>query len=200
MLTLLARFHGQFFRMTDKIVILSTCSTEEEAERLARLLVDARLAACVTVIPRMRSFYRWKGATESADECLLLIKSSRELFDSVRSRLETVHSYEVPELLALPVVEGAANYMDWLSTNLRKGGDGLSNKLQLETESLAAGLCLIFDMDGVIVPNWPGQLLCCGIGSPNWRIPCYRPALAGRSSAVQSHLPCRWSRSGRCFP
>jgi periplasmic divalent cation tolerance protein len=104
--------------MTDKIVILSTCATEEEAERLARLLVDARLAACVSVIPRMRSFYRWEGAVESSDECLLVIKSSRELFDSVRARIETAHSYEVPELLALPVVDGAANYMNWLDANL----------------------------------------------------------------------------------
>lgn len=111
--------------MTDKIVILSTCSTEEEAERLARILLDAQLAACVSVIPQIRSFYHWKGAIESAGECLLLIKSSRELFDSVRARLEAAHSYEVPELLALPVIEGAANYMNWLDANLRnttKGG------------------------------------------------------------------------------
>src|SRR5437016_566717 len=105
--------------MTDKIVILSTCSTEEEGERLARLLVDARLAACVSVIPQVRSFYHWKGAVESTAECLLLIKSSREMFESVRARLEAAHSYEVPELLALPVVEGAANYMNWLDANLR---------------------------------------------------------------------------------
>jgi periplasmic divalent cation tolerance protein len=104
--------------MTDKIVILSTCSTEEEAERLARLLLDARLAACVSVIPRTRSFYHWRGAVETADECLLVIKSSRELFDSIRVRLEAAHSYEVPELLALPVVECAANYMNWLGANL----------------------------------------------------------------------------------
>jgi periplasmic divalent cation tolerance protein len=110
--------------MTDKIVILSTCATEEEAERLARLLVEDRLAACVSVIPRMRSFYRWKGAIESAGECLLLIKSSRELFDSVRARLEAAHSYEVSELLALPVIEGAANYMNWLDTNLGGGTEG----------------------------------------------------------------------------
>jgi len=110
--------------MTDKIVILSTCSTEEEAERLARLLVDAHLAACVSLIPQVRSFYRWKGAIESAGECLLLIKSSRELFDSVRARLATAHSYEVPELLALPVIEGAANYMNWLDDNLRSRTEG----------------------------------------------------------------------------
>lgn len=110
--------------MTDKIVILSTCSTEEEAEKLARSLVEARLAACVSVIPRMRSFYHWNGAIESGDECLLLIKSSRELFEPVRAKLATVHSYEVPELLALPVVEGSANYMNWLTANLLDAKDG----------------------------------------------------------------------------
>jgi periplasmic divalent cation tolerance protein len=105
--------------MTDKIVILSTCSTEQEAERLARLLVDEKLAACVSIIPRMRSFYHWKGAVETSDECLLLVKSSRALFEELRGRLEAAHSYETPELLALPIVEGAPNYMNWLEGNLR---------------------------------------------------------------------------------
>src|ERR1700732_3632727 len=98
--------------MTNKIVILTTCSGEKEAETLARALLEERVAACVSVIPQTRSFYHWKGAIESAGECLLLIKSSRELFDSVRARLESAHSYEVPELLALPVIEGASNYMN----------------------------------------------------------------------------------------
>jgi periplasmic divalent cation tolerance protein len=105
--------------MTDKIVILSTCSTEQEAERLARLLVEEKLAACVSIIPRMRSFYHWKGAVETSDECLLLVKSSRALFEELRVRLEAAHTYETPELLALPIVEGAPNYMNWLAGNLR---------------------------------------------------------------------------------
>jgi periplasmic divalent cation tolerance protein len=107
--------------MTDKIVVLTTCATQEEAEKLARLLLDERLAACVNVIPRIRSYYRWKGAIESADECLLVVKSSRELIGSIFAVLEREHSYEVPELLALPVVEGAANYLNWLQANLRTG-------------------------------------------------------------------------------
>ena len=111
--------------MTDKIVVLSTCATREEAEKLARVLLDQRLAACVNVIPGMRSYYRWKGAIESAEECLLVIKSSRELFASIGAVLEKEHSYEVPELLALPVLEGATNYLNWLVANLRSGpGDG----------------------------------------------------------------------------
>jgi periplasmic divalent cation tolerance protein len=104
--------------MTDKIVILSTCADEAEAERLARLLVDSRLAACVSVIPGVRSYYRWKGAVESAGEFLLVIKSERSLFPPLCALLEKSHSYEVPEVLALQVADGAANYMAWLDANL----------------------------------------------------------------------------------
>lgn len=105
--------------MTDKIVVLNTCDSEAEAERLARLLVNRHLAACVSVVPRLRSFYRWKGAVESQEEWLLLIKSSRPLFDRLRAAIEGAHTYEVPEVLALPVVDGAAPYLDWLETNLQ---------------------------------------------------------------------------------
>jgi periplasmic divalent cation tolerance protein len=109
--------------MTDKIVVLNTCASEDEAERLARLLIDRRLAACVTVVPRSRSFYRWKGTVEAADECLLLIKSSRHLFETLRAELQKAHSYEVPEVLALPVVAGAAQYVEWLGASLQEGAD-----------------------------------------------------------------------------
>jgi len=105
--------------MTDKIVVLSTCAGAEEAERIARGLVEARVAACVTALPNARSIYRWQGAVESAPECLLVIKSSRERFEALRAELERLHSYQVPEVLALPVVEGAANYLNWLEECLR---------------------------------------------------------------------------------
>jgi periplasmic divalent cation tolerance protein len=116
-------YHFPFFLagMTDKIVVLNTCGSEAEAERLARLLIDQRLAACVSIVPRVRSFYRWKGAVESSDECLLLIKSSRPLLEQLRAVLEKAHTYEVPEVLALPVVAGAAPYLDWLQANLQEG-------------------------------------------------------------------------------
>ena len=107
--------------MTDKIVVLSTCANQEEGERLARLLVDGRLAACVSLLPQLKSFYRWKGVVESADEYLLVIKTSRSLFEPLRAALEKAHSYEVPEVLALPVVAGSAPYLDWLQSNLREG-------------------------------------------------------------------------------
>jgi periplasmic divalent cation tolerance protein len=104
--------------MTDCIVVLSTCSSEEEAERLARLLVERRLAACVSVVPGVRSFYRWQGAVESAGEWLLVVKSSRPLFADLTAALEAAHSYEVPEVLALPVGDGASKYLTWMMQNL----------------------------------------------------------------------------------
>ncbi len=105
--------------MTDKIVILTTCDTPEEAERIARALVEAHLAACVNVVAGARSFYRWKGAVEEAAEWLLLIKSSRELFESVRTEIAKQHSYELPELIALQVVEGSDEYLEWMTKELR---------------------------------------------------------------------------------
>src|ERR1700722_14289144 len=105
--------------MTDKIVVLSTCASEEEADRLARMLVERRLAGCVNVLPNMRSVYRWKGEIESASECLLIIKSSRAQFDPLRAALEGAHSYELPEALALQVVDGSPAYLEWLESSMR---------------------------------------------------------------------------------
>ena len=104
--------------MTGSIVILSTCGSEEEAARLARLLVERGLAACVNVAPGIRSFYRWEGRIESAGEWLLIVKSSHGLFDAVVRAIEEAHSYEVPEVIALPIVAGSAKYLDWLRGNL----------------------------------------------------------------------------------
>lgn len=107
--------------MTNKIVVLSTCASPEEADRLARSLVEQRLAACVNVVPGISSHYWWKGRIETAQEWLLLIKSSRESFDQLRSAVEQAHSYEIPEVIALPVVDGAQNYLNWIDVNLAAG-------------------------------------------------------------------------------
>jgi periplasmic divalent cation tolerance protein len=104
--------------MTDKIVVLNTCGSAEEAETVARNLIDQRLAACVTVISPAKSFYRWNGAVTSASEWLLLIKTSRPLFARLQAVLETSHTYEVPEIIALPVIEGSTNYLSWLTEEL----------------------------------------------------------------------------------
>lgn len=105
--------------MTDKIVVFSTCASADEAERLARRLVDERLAACVNVVSPVRSFYRWNGAVEDAAEFLLIVKSSRALFAPLRAVLESVHSYELPEVIAVPIVEGAPNYLAWMDRELQ---------------------------------------------------------------------------------
>ncbi|MDQ2898243.1 MAG: divalent-cation tolerance protein CutA [Acidobacteriota bacterium] len=107
--------------MTGNIVVLSTCGSNEEAERIACLLVEERLAACVNVLAPMRSFYRWKGVVENASEWLLVIKTSRDRFEALRATLEAANSYELPEILALPVVDGSPNYLNWLEGELGAG-------------------------------------------------------------------------------
>jgi len=109
------------FEMTDKILVLSTCASADEAEKLARLLVERRLAACVSVVPQARSYFRWKGEVEMADECLLLIKSARELFEPLRAAIEAEHSYETPEVVAIPILAGARGYLNWMDANLETG-------------------------------------------------------------------------------
>lgn len=104
--------------MTDKIVVFSTASSAEEAERIARGLLNERLAACVNVVPGLRSYYRWQGKIEDSAEFLLVIKSSRQHFEALRTFLESLHSYEVPEVVALPVVDGARNYLSWMDGEL----------------------------------------------------------------------------------
>jgi periplasmic divalent cation tolerance protein len=107
--------------MTNKIVVMCTCANEADAGRVGRALVEARLAACVSVVPGLRSYYQWKGALETADEALLIIKSSRELFSQLKAEIEKIHGYEVPEILALAIVEGSENYLGWMEANLRSG-------------------------------------------------------------------------------
>jgi periplasmic divalent cation tolerance protein len=101
--------------MTDKIVVLSTAGSSEEASRIARHLVERRVAACVNIVAQARSIYRWKGQIEEAEEFLLLIKTDRALFDQLQNELRAVHSYEVPEILALPIFAASKPYLDWLS-------------------------------------------------------------------------------------
>ncbi len=105
--------------MTGEIVILCTSASEEEAERIARHLLEERVAACVNVLPVHRSYYWWEGAIQSSAEYLLLIKSTATLFPAVEQAIRRMHSYEVPEVLALPVLGGSADYLTWLRANLR---------------------------------------------------------------------------------
>ena len=106
--------------MTDKIVVLSTCGSPDEALQIARALVEKKLAACVNIMPEIRSVYRWKGAIENEQESLLVIKSSRALLNQLRIEIEKLHSYEVPEVIAVPIVDGSEGYLEWLDHELDK--------------------------------------------------------------------------------
>lgn len=109
--------------MTDKILVLSACDSEESAAALARTLVEQRLAACVNILPGARSIYRWQGKIEDSPEWVLIIKSRRDLFGRLREAIAKTHSYEVPEVIALPVVDGSLAYLAWLDRELADGDD-----------------------------------------------------------------------------
>ncbi len=105
--------------MTDKIVVLTTCESQEQADGLARRLVEHRLAACVNILPGARSVYRWKEKVEEAAEFILVIKSRRDVFPKLREAIAELHSYEIPEVLALPVVDGSDAYLNWLDREVQ---------------------------------------------------------------------------------
>lgn len=101
--------------MNQIIVILSTAPDEETAARIARALVEERLAACVNRVSPLRSVYRWKGGVVEEAETLLLVKTRADLYDRVEARLRELHPYEVPEVLAFPVSRGWRDYLAWVA-------------------------------------------------------------------------------------
>lgn len=105
--------------MTDKIVVLSTCASSEEADRIARGLVEGRLAACVQLVEGARSIYHWQGKIEESKETLLLIKTRRDLLPALREAVSRIHSYETPEMVALTIVDGSQAYLDWMDRELQ---------------------------------------------------------------------------------
>jgi len=106
--------------MTDKIVVLVTCASSAQAREIARVLVERRLAACASVLEApVRSVYRWKGRVESARESLLVLKTSRKRFAAVERAVRRLHTYDVPEIIALPIAAGARDYLAWISESVR---------------------------------------------------------------------------------
>jgi periplasmic divalent cation tolerance protein len=100
---------------TDVIVVFMTAANGEEATRLAEMLVGAHLAACVQILPEMESVYRWQGKIERQSEILLLAKTTRAKFAELEREVRALHSYDTPEIIAVPVVDGSAPYLDWLN-------------------------------------------------------------------------------------
>ncbi|MDA8173005.1 MAG: divalent-cation tolerance protein CutA [Nitrospiraceae bacterium] len=95
-------------------VVLITAPNEDEGARIARTLVEESLAACVNMVKNIRSVYYWQGRVHDEAEALLIVKTRRELFGALSARVKELHSYEVPEIIALPVTEGPAGYLNWL--------------------------------------------------------------------------------------
>jgi uncharacterized protein involved in tolerance to divalent cations len=102
----------------NEILILSTTDTMELAQKIASALVREHEAACVNIVPGIRSVYRWEGKECNDEEFLLLIKSSMERFDAVRTRILQLHSYQVPEIIALSITAGDSGYLSWLQASL----------------------------------------------------------------------------------
>jgi periplasmic divalent cation tolerance protein len=100
------------------LVVFCSCADEREASRLANTLVERHLAACVNILPRMQSVYRWEGDVKLESEYLLLIKTTEERFSALRDAIAELHSYEVPEVLALPVWGGSDKYLAWIQENI----------------------------------------------------------------------------------
>ena len=99
----------------DAIVVFMTAANGEEATRLAEMLVGAHLAACVQILPEMESVYRWQGKIERQSEVLLIAKTTRGKFDDLEREVRALHSYDTPEIVAVPIVKGSAPYLEWLS-------------------------------------------------------------------------------------
>jgi periplasmic divalent cation tolerance protein len=103
----------------EAIVVLMTAANGEEAARLADLLIGAHLAACVQILPEMESVYRWEGKIERQAEILLLAKTTRSKFEELETEVRALHSYETPEIIALPIVAGSGPYLEWLTASLK---------------------------------------------------------------------------------
>jgi len=105
--------------MTGKIVVLVTCGSPNEARKIARAVVEQRLAACANLVTTpVQSVYRWKGKVESAKEFLLIIKTTQSRFAKLEAAIKRLHSYDVPEINALPIAAGAAAYLIWISNSV----------------------------------------------------------------------------------
>ena len=105
--------------MTNKVVVLVTAGKLSEAKRIARHLVEARLAACVNITEAIQSIYRWEGKVANDKEYLMLIKSTRELFDELKAAVSKLHSYTTPEVICLPIIDGSRNYLQWVTDSVK---------------------------------------------------------------------------------
>ena len=105
---------------TDNIVIFVTTGSEEEAHKVAELLLERRKAACVNIVPGVASSFWWQGKLDSARESLLIIKTRASLLSEIIELVKSVHSYEVPEIIALPIIGGNEDYLKWIDDEVKE--------------------------------------------------------------------------------
>jgi periplasmic divalent cation tolerance protein len=103
--------------MSDARIVLTTAGSQEEAQKIAKALVERRLAACVNIVSQIESIYRWQDKVENSTEWLLVIKTQAERFESVRDAIKELHSYDLPECMMLEVRAGSREYLDWIAEN-----------------------------------------------------------------------------------
>ena len=104
--------------MTDYIQVMTSVENKNDAEKIAQHLVEKRLAACVQILGPVKSYFQWQGKLDQADEFLCLIKSRDDLFQEIENAIKKMHPYEVPEIIALPINEGSADYLNWMAAEL----------------------------------------------------------------------------------
>ncbi|MGB0014037.1 MAG: divalent-cation tolerance protein CutA [Candidatus Sulfotelmatobacter sp.] len=104
--------------MTDKVLVLSTAGSEAEARKIANHLVERRLAACVNIIPRIQSVYRWEGKVETAEEFLLVVKTTKARSTDVQAAIRELHSYDLPEFIVISMDHGSAEYLKWIGESV----------------------------------------------------------------------------------
>ncbi len=106
------------FYMTDKKLVFTTAGSNEEARKIARALVERRLAACVHIVPQVRSIYRWEGKLNEAQEWLLVIKTTARVFERVRDAIRELHSYDLPECISTSIEDGSEEYLKWIADSV----------------------------------------------------------------------------------
>jgi periplasmic divalent cation tolerance protein len=104
--------------MTDYIQVMTTVENKSDAEKIAKHLVEEKIAACVQILGPLQSFFQWQGKLDRADEYLCLIKSRDDLFDEIEAAIKSLHPYEVPEIIALPISKGSSEYLSWMAAEL----------------------------------------------------------------------------------
>lgn len=106
--------------MTDAVIVLITASSGGEAAKIAKALVDDHIAACVNIVPDVRSIFFWEGKTQDAQETLLICKSRRAQMEKLISLVKSLHSYSVPEIIALPIIAGSPEYLNWVQETVQE--------------------------------------------------------------------------------